>query len=425
MLVNCGMSQTNYDNSLIGWDNNASTPSGRSLGANGLTYCLSTVAHDNLFVDGWTFSGDAQDCSGTLFETDLSGAWNTGSTWVLGFVPPVSGDAVIKAGHDVTLGASSTINELDIEATASLSVSSGNTLTFTVSCTNNGIVQGGGEFAGSFTNAATGNISPGASPGCLTFTGDLTNDGTITIEVDGSIACTEYDQVISSGTITLGGTLDISVNYSPADMDEITFVDATAISGTFANLTNALPNGWTLEYDSPNAGEVSISYEQAPVMLVVEGEASKATAGDWLANSDARLKTNIESMNSQEMLDKMLSLKGVTYEWDDKATGLWRPKGTMYGFIAQNIQEVFPDLVKSDEYGFLQTSYGTYDAMTVEAIRALQNQIRAQQNVIAKLQGQLNETDELKNQMADMQQTIQSIKAELPAVKEENVGEEE
>lgn len=71
------------------------------------------------------------------------------------------------------------------------------------------------------------------------------------------------------------------------------------------------------------------------------------------------------------MIEKLLALKGITYEWNDDKTGSERPEGIQYGFSAQNIQEVFPTLVEEDAKGYLQTAYGTYDAMTVEAIRFL------------------------------------------------------
>jgi hypothetical protein len=45
------------------------------------------------------------------------------------------------------------------------------------------------------------------------------------------------------------------------------------------------------------------------------------------------------------------------------------------GFTAQNIQKVFPELVSTDAQGFLQTAYGTYDALYVEAIRQLVKRI--------------------------------------------------
>jgi hypothetical protein len=107
--------------------------------------------------------------------------------------------------------------------------------------------------------------------------------------------------------------------------------------------------------------------------LEVNGNASKATAGDWLANSDARLKKDIQPL--QGALQKLLQLKGITYQWNDSQTGTSRPEGKQMGFTAQNIQQVFPQLVSADAQGFLQTAYGTYDALYVEAIKELLKKI--------------------------------------------------
>jgi hypothetical protein len=124
--------------------------------------------------------------------------------------------------------------------------------------------------------------------------------------------------------------------------------------------------------------------------LEVDGSASKSTAGDWLANSDARLKKNIQPLNSHEMLNKLLALQGVAYEWNDDKTGSRRPEGIQYGFTAQNIQTVFPTLVAEDKLGYLQTAYGTYDAMTVEAIRALHDEIKVLKTENSGLKAQLD-----------------------------------
>ncbi len=117
-----------------------------------------------------------------------------------------------------------------------------------------------------------------------------------------------------------------------------------------------------------NSNRVGIGKETGSNALEVNGNASKSTAGDWLANSDARLKKNILPLNSEVTLQKLLSLQGVTYEWNDDKTSNTRPLGIQYGFTAQNIQDAYPDLVEEDHLGYLQTAYGTYDAMYVEAI---------------------------------------------------------
>ena len=122
-------------------------------------------------------------------------------------------------------------------------------------------------------------------------------------------------------------------------------------------------------------GRLGIGRFATTYALEVNGEAYKSSGGNWIANSDARLKTNIQPLNSEQTLQMLLSLKGITYEWADDQTGIQRPQGIQYGFTAQNIREVFPSLVKEDAQGFLQTAYGTYDAMFVEAIRALHNKL--------------------------------------------------
>lgn len=122
-----------------------------------------------------------------------------------------------------------------------------------------------------------------------------------------------------------------------------------------------------------NNGRLGIQRDPTTNTLEVAGNASKSSAGDWIANSDERLKKHIAPL--QNPLEKLLRLQGVTYEWNDTQTGTNRPSGTHMGFTAQNIQQVFPELVTTDAQGFLQTAYGTYDALYVEAIKALKAEI--------------------------------------------------
>ncbi|MEM6697958.1 MAG: tail fiber domain-containing protein [Bacteroidota bacterium] len=136
--------------------------------------------------------------------------------------------------------------------------------------------------------------------------------------------------------------------------------------------------------------------------LEVNGNASKSTAGDWLANSDARLKKNIHALNSEQVLKQLLALQGITYEWNDDKTGNDRPEGMQYGFTAQNIQEVFPTLVSEDSKGYLQTSYGTYDAMYVEALRALNEQNENLKKRVEELEAQVARVNDLEAMLTNL-----------------------
>jgi trimeric autotransporter adhesin len=121
----------------------------------------------------------------------------------------------------------------------------------------------------------------------------------------------------------------------------------------------------------------------------VNGDASKNSAGNWSSHSDRRLKKNISYLNSQEILQKVLNLKGVTYEWNDTKTGTNRPNGLQYGFIAQEIKEIFPSKIQEDKNGYLMTAYGDYDPMFVESIKALKELIDEQRKMIEVLKNKV------------------------------------
>jgi len=94
-------------------------------------------------------------------------------------------------------------------------------------------------------NAVTGgkNIKfvPGNSPGCVTINGNYTlNAGDILeMEIEGTTACTQYDQFIVNGVVTLNGaTLTLPMGmYFAQDGDQIVLIDndlTDAVIGRFA-----------------------------------------------------------------------------------------------------------------------------------------------------------------------------------------------
>ena len=168
-------------------------------------------------------------------------------------------------------------------------------------------------------------------------------------------------------------------------------------------------NGLDRFYINEN-GLIGIGRTPATNKLEVEGDASKSTAGDWLANSDARLKKNITPLSAQNTLDKLLQLQGVTYEWNDDKTGTQRPAGVQYGFTAQNIQAVFPTLVNEDNLGYLQTAYGTYDAMYVEAFRALNDKVEKLEKENAALKIQAAKINQLEAMLQALQEQVNGEK---------------
>jgi hypothetical protein len=84
--------------------------------------------------------------------------------------------------------------------------------------------------------------------------------------------------------------------------------------------------------------------------------------------SDLRLKKNVKPLDGA--IDQLLQLKGVTFEWKDPTEhGHERETGTQQGFIAQDVEKVFPQWV--DEKGYVAKdgqSFRTLDLRRVEAL---------------------------------------------------------
>lgn len=130
--------------------------------------------------------------------------------------------------------------------------------------------------------------------------------------------------------------------------------------------------------------------------LVVLGD-GLATGGTW-QTSDSRLKTNIQTVSGA--LDNILKLNPTTYYFDNKNESykhLNLPDELQFGFLAQEIKEVFPNVVKetmiADEEGNeredkLHTM--NYTALVPVLVKGMQEQ----QELILELQ---KEIEVLKN----------------------------
>jgi hypothetical protein len=83
--------------------------------------------------------------------------------------------------------------------------------------------------------------------------------------------------------------------------------------------------------------------------------------GDVTAYSDARLKTNIRTIDNA--LSKVEQLRGVYFDKDGKAST---------GIIAQEIEHVLPEVVIDGE--FKSVAYGNIVGLLIEAIKE-QNEV--------------------------------------------------
>jgi len=104
-------------------------------------------------------------------------------------------------------------------------------------------------------------------------------------------------------------------------------------------------------------------------------------SGNVTAFSDSRLKTNIHTI--KQPLDKVQKLRGVTFNW--LHTG-----NESSGVIAQEVQEVFPELVEATTHEgkeVLSVDYGKLVGVLIESVKALKEELDIHKAECAKLHG--------------------------------------
>ena len=216
--------------------------------------------------------------------------------------------------------------------------SSGNVLIGTT--TDNGAklqVSGTATVSSSFTAANIFNVS--SITGYSTFTGN----------VGGNQFSHSLGLAVAWNYTNGGGEVAFSSNKGAGGVGGYKFYDWDGTTSTL--LLTILPSG-AATFSSLGTGTVYSN-------------------GGTLTNtnpSDLNLKTNIAPINYG--LDEILKLNPVTFDWKNDTIN----QGKQYGFIAQEVQKIMPDLVKKGEY--LGLDKEAIFTTLVKAIQELNDKIK-------------------------------------------------
>jgi hypothetical protein len=188
-----------------------------------------------------------------------------------------------------------------------------------------------------------------------------------------------------TGATTLSSTLGVTGNTSIGGTLGVT--GATTLSSTLSVTSNSTVGGaltvtgaTTLSSTLGVTGAVTLSDNTASTSkttgaLIVTGGVGISGAlfvgGDITAfdTSDQRLKDNITPISNA--LNKVLSISGNTFDWNDKS----EKEGKDVGVIAQEILEVLPEAVTTRDNGYLAVRYEKIVPLLIEAIKELKAEI--------------------------------------------------
>ena len=98
------------------------------------------------------------------------------------------------------------------------------------------------------------------------------------------------------------------------------------------------------------------------------------------AASDKRLKDNIQTIKNP--LSKILSLDSIEFDWNEKQETY---RGHDIGLIAQQVEEIAPELVTTRSNGYKAIKYDKLNSLLVGAIKEQQQQIEVLQKQVSEL----------------------------------------
>jgi len=129
-------------------------------------------------------------------------------------------------------------------------------------------------------------------------------------------------------------------------------------------------------------GSIGIGTTSPTVALEVNGEIKAPTITE---TSDERMKRDVAPIHDALLL--VAGLQGVSFDWDREA---WPDRnfgtGRQIGLIAQDVEQVVPEVVRHDDDGYYSLAYSKLVPLLIEAVKEQQALIVAQNERIAALE---------------------------------------
>ena len=159
--------------------------------------------------------------------------------------------------------------------------------------------------------------------------------------------------------LTVNNTLNVRGAVDLADSDILRFGNSDDVEFFF--------DGTHFYLDLNSGGNNFYIRDGTTIRFTFDDSGAFTATGNVTAFSDITLKSNIELI--PEALDKVCQIRGVTYERDDMNGE------RQSGVIAQEVEKVLPEVVRTNEEGIKSIAYGNLAGLLIEAIKELKAEV--------------------------------------------------
>ena len=324
--------------------------------------------NDNLIYLAPTASGD--------WDLGIVGHYNDGVYQHTGIFTDASDGHAWKVFKGLTAEVSGTVDTshpsfalADFKAANITATSFNGTINST-----NGLVSGSSQIdATATTNWSTGIKTQLNSNTVVSGSSQIVAGSTTGFATDVKTQLNSNTVVSGSSQIDLTTTTNYVSGIKTRLNAEGVVSGSTQITKTLQNVTDA---GSTTS-NAITITNATDSTDKTTGALIVTGGIGVSGAinagGDVVAyaSSDRRLKNNIQPIENP--IHKINQISGYTFDWDTEKQHIYTGKD--YGVIAQEIEEVFPELVQTRENGFKAVKYDKLVSVLIEGIKQLSKDV--------------------------------------------------
>jgi type VI protein secretion system component Hcp len=150
---------------------------------------------------------------------------------------------------------------------------------------------------------------------------------------------------------------------------------------------------------SDPATTLGIGFPSPGFKLAVDGDV--CVTGTYLSCSDIRYKKNITEIENG--LDLISRIRGVRFDWNtEEFSDKQFSNDRQVGLIAQEVEEVIPEVVTKDDNGYYAVDYARLAPILIEAVKEQQAKIRI-------LEQKIEENDQLRTEIEKLKELVHSM----------------
>jgi cytoskeletal protein CcmA (bactofilin family) len=311
---------------------------------------------------------------------------------------------LLVAGTTIVTGALTSSNNLTVGGTASVTgtLSGAGNLLIAGTTIVTGALTSSNNLTVSGTSTLTGNVTASGDMlvgGNFTVTGDMTiNGNTTTVNTTSLLVEDNIIMINKNQTGIPPANLQSGIEIERGDSPNYFFLFDESNDSFKIGLSNGLqivatrddaPTTSGIPYWDPvnlkfttranlvvnsNNGFIGIGNAVGSYPLHITASLSNASiycSHDIVAFSDRRVKTDLQKI--ENALEKVNSISGYTFIRSDQDMSVEQKR--VAGVIAQEVLEVLPEVVHTNDEGFLSVAYGNMAGLFIEAIKDLSKKV--------------------------------------------------